>query len=37
VEHASRFGWGVTVDRLLTVYAGAISTSVAPGSYTRTA
>jgi D-inositol-3-phosphate glycosyltransferase len=37
VEHASRFGWGVTVDRLLTVYAGAISTSVAPESYTRTA
>jgi len=36
VEHASRFGWGVTVDRLLTVYAGAISTSLAPGSYTRT-
>jgi len=37
VEHASRFGWGVTVDRLLKVYAGAISTSLAPGSYTRTA
>jgi len=37
VAHASRFGWGVTVDRLLTVYAGAISTPVAPGSYTRTA
>jgi D-inositol-3-phosphate glycosyltransferase len=37
VEHASRFGWGVTVDRLLTVYAGAISTSLAPESYTRTA
>jgi len=37
VEHASRFGWGVTVVRLLTVYAGAISTTVAPGSYTRTA
>jgi D-inositol-3-phosphate glycosyltransferase len=35
VAHASRFGWGVTVDRLLTVYAGAMSTSVAPGSYTR--
>ena len=30
MEHASRFGWGVTVDRLLTVYAGAISTSLAP-------
>ena len=25
----------VTVDRLLTVYAGAISTSLAPGNYTR--
>jgi D-inositol-3-phosphate glycosyltransferase len=36
VEHASRFGWGVTVDRLLTVYAGAMSASLAPGSYTRT-
>jgi D-inositol-3-phosphate glycosyltransferase len=35
VEHASRFGWGVTVDRLLTVYAGAMSTSLAPGNYTR--
>ena len=37
VEHASRFGWGATVDRLLTVYAGAISTSLIPGSYTHTA
>ena len=35
VEHASRFGWGVTVNRLLTVYAGAMSTSLAPGSYSR--
>src|SRR5215472_11558274 len=35
VKHASRFGWGITVDRLLTVYAGAMSTSLAPGSYTR--
>ena len=26
VEHASRFGWGSTVDRLLTVYSGAMST-----------
>jgi D-inositol-3-phosphate glycosyltransferase len=25
VEHASRFGWGNTVDRLLTVYSGAMS------------
>jgi D-inositol-3-phosphate glycosyltransferase len=24
-EHASRFGWGVTVDRLLSLYAGAMS------------
>jgi D-inositol-3-phosphate glycosyltransferase len=24
-EHASRFGWGVTVDRLLNLYAGAMS------------
>lgn len=36
VAHASRFGWGVTVDRLLTVYAGAMSTSLAPPSFTRT-
>src|SRR5262252_2755638 len=26
VEHASRFDWGSTVDRLLTVYSGAMST-----------
>ena len=25
VEHASRFGWGNTVDRLLAVYSGAMS------------
>ena len=25
VEHASRFGWGSTVDRLLSVYRGAMS------------
>jgi hypothetical protein len=25
VEHASRFGWSSTVDRLLTVYSGAMS------------
>jgi len=24
-EHASRFGWGVTVDRLLNLYAAAMS------------
>jgi D-inositol-3-phosphate glycosyltransferase len=35
VKHASRFGWGITVDRLLTVYAGAMSTSLDRGSYTR--
>jgi D-inositol-3-phosphate glycosyltransferase len=35
VQHASRFGWGITVDRLLTVYAGAMSTSLAPQNYTR--
>ena len=35
VQHASRFGWGLTVDRLLTVYAGAMSTSLVPPSYTR--
>jgi D-inositol-3-phosphate glycosyltransferase len=26
VGHASRFGWSNTVDRLLTVYSGAMST-----------
>ena len=25
VDHASRFGWGTTVDRLLSVYRGAMS------------
>jgi D-inositol-3-phosphate glycosyltransferase len=36
VQHASRFGWGLTVDRLLTVYAGAMSASLAASpSYTR--
>jgi D-inositol-3-phosphate glycosyltransferase len=35
VEHASRFGWGGTVERLLTVYSGAMSTSLPTGSYTR--
>jgi D-inositol-3-phosphate glycosyltransferase len=25
VEHASRFGWGSTVDRLLNVYSGAMN------------
>jgi D-inositol-3-phosphate glycosyltransferase len=37
VRHAGRFGWGVTVDRLLAVYAGALSSpltrrSVAPAN-----
>jgi D-inositol-3-phosphate glycosyltransferase len=35
VEHASRFGWGSTVERLLTVYSGAMSTALPAGSYTR--
>ena len=35
VEHASRFGWGSTVERLLTVYSGAMSTALPSGSYTR--
>jgi D-inositol-3-phosphate glycosyltransferase len=29
-EHASRFGWGTTVDALLRVYTGAMSTAWAP-------
>jgi D-inositol-3-phosphate glycosyltransferase len=28
-EHASRFGWGVTVDALLSVYTGAMNTMAA--------
>jgi D-inositol-3-phosphate glycosyltransferase len=35
VEHASRFGWSGTVDRLLTVYSGAMSTPLPAKSYTR--
>jgi D-inositol-3-phosphate glycosyltransferase len=35
VMHASRFGWGVTVDRLLTVYAGAMNAPLAEQSYSR--
>jgi len=35
VQHASRFGWGGTVDRLLTVYSGAMSTALPTESYTR--
>ena len=30
VAHASRFGWSRTVDRLLGVYAGAMSNAPAP-------
>jgi len=33
VQHASRFGWGCTVDRLLTVYSGAMSAAVPAESY----
>jgi D-inositol-3-phosphate glycosyltransferase len=32
VEHASRFGWGGTVDHLLSVYSGAMNASVAVGA-----
>ena len=35
VTHASRFGWGVTVDRLLTIYAGAMNAPLAEQSYSR--
>jgi D-inositol-3-phosphate glycosyltransferase len=35
VTHASRFGWGVTVDRLLTVYAGAMNAPLAQQTYSR--
>ncbi len=34
VRHASRFGWGATVDHLLTVYSGAINTSLASQTFT---
>jgi D-inositol-3-phosphate glycosyltransferase len=34
VEHASRFGWSGTVDRLLTVYSGAMTPSLPTESYT---
>jgi D-inositol-3-phosphate glycosyltransferase len=36
VEHTSRFGWGGTVDRLMSVYSGAMDSSLPAGSYTRT-
>jgi hypothetical protein len=29
VAHASRFGWNGTVDRLMAVYSGAMSTAEA--------
>jgi D-inositol-3-phosphate glycosyltransferase len=33
VEHASRFGWAGTVDRLLAVYCAAMDAAVPAGSY----
>jgi D-inositol-3-phosphate glycosyltransferase len=35
VAHASRFGWNGTVDRLMAVYAGAISSGEAANRFTR--
>jgi D-inositol-3-phosphate glycosyltransferase len=35
VAHASRFGWSRTVDRLMSVYAGAMSSVPEPASFTR--
>jgi D-inositol-3-phosphate glycosyltransferase len=35
VAHASRFGWNGTVDRLMAVYAGAISSAEAANRFTR--
>ena len=35
VVHASRFGWSRTVDRLLAVYAGAMSDVAAPAPFSR--
>jgi D-inositol-3-phosphate glycosyltransferase len=34
-RHARRFGWGVTVDRLLGVYSGAMSSPLPRGTYTH--
>ena len=34
VAHASRFGWSRTVDRLLGVYAGAMTSVAAPDRFT---
>src|ERR1022692_3769708 len=35
VAHASRFGWNGTVDRLMAVYAGAMSSAEAANRFTR--
>jgi D-inositol-3-phosphate glycosyltransferase len=35
VAHASRFGWNGTVDRLMAVYSGAMSTTQAADRFTR--
>jgi D-inositol-3-phosphate glycosyltransferase len=35
VAHASRFGWNGTVDRLMAVYAGAVSSTEAANRFTR--
>jgi D-inositol-3-phosphate glycosyltransferase len=35
VQHARRFGWGATVDRLLAVYDGAMSAPVPHETYTH--
>jgi hypothetical protein len=40
MAYASRFGWSRTVDRLMTVYAGAMTSAPvnegrAPASFTR--
>ena len=37
VDHASRFGWGRTVDQLLDTYTEAMATPLAAGSWSRTA
>ena len=35
VAHASRFGWNGTVDRLMAVYAGAMSNALAADRFTQ--
>jgi D-inositol-3-phosphate glycosyltransferase len=35
VQHASRFGWSRTVERLLSVYTGAMNHVPAPDEFTR--